>query len=253
MLSYKLLEGNCLELMPTLEDKSVDMILCDLPYGSTACAWDTIIPFTLLWEQYERIIKDNSAIVLTGTQPFTSTLITSNLKLFKYEWIWHKNTGSNFAQLKMMPFKQHENILIFGKGRLKYNPQMELKTQSSISRSKYKPSESSMKGDTETNKHRRGYDEKRLKSDYRYPSTVQKFNRETGLHPTQKPVTLFEYLIKTYTDEGDIVLDNCAGSGTTGEACYNTKRKAILIELDPEYIQIIKDRMKEISTQQKLF
>lgn len=238
-----IIHGDCIEEMSKLEDKSINMILCDLPYGTTACKWDTIIPFTLLWEQYERIIKDNSAIVLTGTQPFTSTLITSNLKLFKYEWIWHKNTGSNFAQLKMMPFKQHENILIFGKGRLKYNPQMELKTQSSISRSKYKPSESSMKGDTETNKHRRGYDEKRLKSDYRYPSTVQKFNRETGLHPTQKPVTLFEYLIKTYTDEGDIVLDNCAGSGTTGIAARNLNRRYILIEKEKQYYDLIMERL----------
>ncbi len=245
--------GDCLELMPFVADGSIDMILCDLPYGTTACKWDTIIPFKLLWEQYSRIIKDSGAIVLTASQPFTSSLVMSNPEMFKYEWIWEKNTGSNFAQLKKMPFKQHENVLVFGKkGWSKYTPQMQLKSESSISRLKYDMSHAK-KGETESNKHRRGYSEKMMKSKYRYPSTVQKFNRQTGLHPTQKPVALFEYLINTYTSEGELVLDNCAGSGTTAIACINTGRNYILIEREADHFNTIDQRIKNHKPDLTLF
>lgn len=241
----KIYLGNCLELMPQIETESIDMILCDLPYGTTACKWDIIIPFEPLWEQYERIIKPNGAIVLTASQPFTSALVMSNPKMFKYEWIWEKHTGSNFAQLKRMPFKQHENILVFGKaGWNNYNPQMQPKSESTKDRLKYDIS-GMIKGKATANKHSRGYSDEMRTSEDRYPSSVQKFNRQTGLHPTQKPVPLFEYLIRTYTNEGEIVLDNCIGSGTTAIACKQTGRNFIGIEMEQEYFDIATKRLNE--------
>lgn len=243
MSKLRFYNNDCLISMNEIHDKSIDMILADLPYGTTACKWDTIIPFNPLWAQYKRIIKENGAIVLTASQPFTSALIMSNPDMFKYEWIWEKNTGSNFAQLKRMPFKQHENVLVFGnKGWSNYYPQMQLKSDSSISRLKY-DMKHAISGDTESNKHRRNYSEKMMKSKYRYPSTVQKFNREMGLHPTQKPVTLFEYLIATYTKENETVLDNTMGSGTTGVACVNLNRNFYGIEKDEGYFKIAVDRI----------
>ena len=234
--------GDCLVEMDKIADKSVDMILCDLPYGTTACKWDTIIPMGKLWKQYERVIKDKGAIVLTASQPFTSALVMSKPKLFKYEWIWEKHTGSNFATLKIMPFKQHENVLIFGNGKLTYNPQMQPKKESTKQRLKY-DIEKMKVGETESNKHRRGYSEEMRNSDMRYPSSVQKFTREMGLHPTQKPVLLMEYLINTYTNEGETVLDNCMGSGTTGVACKKTGRHFIGIEKDEKYFKLAVDRV----------
>lgn len=233
------IQGDCLEIMKNIPDKSIDMILCDLPYGTTACKWDTIIPFEPLWEQYKRIIKDNGAIVLTASQPFTSALVMSNIKMFKYEWIWIKNRGSNFATVKYMPMKEHENILVFGNGVLKYNPQMQERTGGGASRIKYKINPS-----TESEVYNGLKTTGGIYGEMRVPSSWQKFNTETGKHPTQKPVALFEYLIKTYTNEGDLVLDNCAGSGTTGVACKNTNRNYILIEKEPEYIEIINNRLK---------
>ena len=234
--------GDCLEEMQKIPDKSIDMILCDLPYGTTACKWDTIIPFEPLWEQYKRIIKDNGAIVLTASQPFTSALVMSNAKMFKYEWIWEKNAGSNFATLKHQPMKEHENILIFSKNTTKYNPQMQERAETGKSRVKTpikydRYQEGGVYGDACQEI------QSVMRPDLRYPRSIQKFNRERGLHPTQKPVALFEYLIKTYTNEGDLVLDNCAGSGTTAVACINTKRNYILIEKEQEYIDIINKRL----------
>ena len=229
--------------MKLIPSGSIDAIITDPPYGTTACKWDSVIPFEPMWEQLNRIIKPNGAIVLFSSQPFTSALIMSNPKMFKYEWIWEKNTGSNFAQLKKVPFKQHENILVFGKkGWLNYNPQMQPKSISSITRLKYDMSHAK-KGETETNKHRRNYSEKMMKSKMRYPSDVQKFNRETGLHPTQKPTALMEYLIKTYTNEGEVVLDFTMGSGSTGVACKNLNRNFIGVELDDKYFEIAKERI----------
>jgi site-specific DNA-methyltransferase (adenine-specific) len=243
----KIIQGDCLEVMKDIPDKSIDMILCDLPYGTTACKWDTIIPFEPLWEQYKRIIKDNGAIVLTASQPFTSALVMSNIKMFKYEWIWEKATGSNFATVKYMPMKEHENILIFGKERLKYNPQLQPRKGSGLKRvlSPYKTNSTSkgeVYGNIEKNNSEKEYKELRC------PSTVQYFNNREesrGLHPTQKPVALFEYLIKTYTNEGDLVLDNAAGSFTTAIASENLKRNWICIEKEAEYCAIGEKRIKE--------
>jgi site-specific DNA-methyltransferase (adenine-specific) len=229
----KIIQGDCLEVMKDIPDKSIDMILCDLPYGTTACKWDTIIPFEPLWEQYKRIIKDNGAIVLTASQPFTSALVMSNIKMFKYEWIWEKEQGVNFLLSKKQPLKITENILVFYKQQAVYNPQMTV--------GKPYTSGKGTSGDVSGN-----VVKVQTKNEgTRFPKNLIKINRETGLHPTQKPVALFEYLIKTYTNEGDSVLDNCAGSGTTGVACKNLNRNYILIEKEPEYVKIIKHRLSK--------
>ena len=227
----KIHHGDCLEIMKDIPTGSVDMILCDLPYGTTSCKWDTIIPFEPLWEQYERVIKDNGAIVLTASQPFTSALVSSNYKKFRYEWIWEKNQGVNFLLAKKQPLKVHENILVFYKKLPNYNPQMETG----------KPYKSG-KGDSGevTNKVRKIQTKNK---GTRYPKTVKKIKREFGLHPTQKPVALFEYLIKTYTNEGETVLDNCMGSGTTAIASINTNRNYIGIEKEKEYVDIANERI----------
>jgi site-specific DNA-methyltransferase (adenine-specific) len=240
----KVLHGDCLELMKDIPDGSVDMILCDLPYGTTACKWDTIIPFEPLWEQYGRIIKLSGAIVLTASQPFTSALVMSNPKLFKYEWIWQKNRGSNFAILKYQPMKEHESVLVFSKKTHLYFPVMEERKGAGLARTKYEYNP--------TNGNKRdamsGFEMKHANhngnNELRYPSSIQKINCEVGFHPTQKPVALFEYLIKTYTNEGDVVLDNCAGSGTTAIACINTNRNYILMEKEKKYYDIILERIE---------
>ncbi len=239
----KVLQGDCLELMKDIPDKSIDMILCDLPYGTTACKWDTIIPFEPLWEQYKRIIKDNGAIVLTASQPFTSALVMSNLKMFKYEWIWHKSIPSGAMSAKYQPMKAHENILVFGKGKTKFNP---IKEDRSKNTHLITEKKRAYKSNSEHNNFIANIGEQEEK---RYPTTVRLFgnvSRWDSIHPTQKPVALFEYLIKTYTNEGDLVLDNCAGSGTTAIACINTKRNYILIEKEPEYIDIINKRIASL-------
>lgn len=237
------IHGDCLEVMKSIPDGSIDMILCDLPYGTTACKWDMIIPFDKLWEQYERIIKINGAIVLTASQPFTSALVMSNPKLFKYEWIWEKNAGSNFGSVRFQPMKEHENVLVFGKGKTDYYPIREKRTESGFSRQK-----TPIKFNTKTDVYSKSLHNEMSKiiEIDRCPRTVQKFNRERGLHPTQKPIALFEYLIKTYTNEGYTILDNCAGSGTTAIACINTNRNYILIEKEEKYFNIINERIKNI-------
>jgi site-specific DNA-methyltransferase (adenine-specific) len=234
-----LIHGDCLEVMKTLPDDSIDAIITDPPYGTTACKWDSVIPFEPMWEQLKRIIKPNNAIVLFGSQPFTSALIMSNPKMFKYEWIWEKNVASNFMQYKFMVAKKHENVLIFSKGKTKYNPIMEDKSELSIQRMKYKfkDRKQSEHYKTDISKDRSNRQEKM------YPTSVKKFNREVGLHPTQKPIALMEYLIKTYTDENDFVLDFTMGSGTTGVACKNLNRNFIGIELDKDYFEIAKQRI----------
>ncbi len=234
--------------MPLIPDKSIDMILCDLPYGSTACSWDTILPFDKLWEQYNRIIKDNGAIVLTASQPFTSALVMSNPKMFKYEWIWYKNMTSGFALVKKQPLRNHENILIFYKKQCTYNPIKEERDMSVKSKSRMK-----YKFTTESGINEQQNGIKKIQyipedENMSYPKSVKKFNGVNShhrFHPTQKPVALFEYLIKTYTNEGDVVLDNCAGSGTTAIACLNTKRNYILMEKEQKYYDIINDRIKQ--------
>jgi site-specific DNA-methyltransferase (adenine-specific) len=232
-LLNRVTQGDCLEVMRLIPDKSIDMILCDLPYGTTACKWDSVIPFEPLWAEYERVIKDNGAIVLTASQPFTTVLANSNLRLFRYAWVWEKEQGVNFLMAKKQPLKVHEDVLVFYKKQPTYNPQM----------TKGKPYVSG-KGDS-------GEVTGRVKKvqtkneGTRYPRSVIKFNREVGLHPTQKPVDLFEYLIRTYTNEGEVVLDNCIGSGTTAVAAINTNRQFIGIEREPEYVELANKRIKE--------
>ncbi len=238
----KIICGDCLEVMKKLPDKCVDMVLCDLPYGTTACKWDTIIPFEPLWKEYKRIIKDNGAIVLTASQPFTSALVMSNPDMFKYEWIWIKNRGSNFASVKRTPIKEHESILIFYKNSPTYNPQMQERTGGGIDRVK-KPFKQTRDKISEHGVEVKGAE---WLDELRYPSSWQKFNCEVGIHPTQKPVALFEYLIKTYTNEGDLVLDNCIGSGTTAVACINLKRNFIGIEKEQKYCDIANKRISEV-------
>jgi len=220
------------------------MILCDLPYGTTACKWDTIIPFEPLWVQYKRIIKDNGAIVLTASQPFTSALVMSNIKMFKYEWIWEKQKAANFMSLKYQPAKYHENIVVFSKNKASYYPIMWKVDDGKIDKRKnvidcVNPKDS----------HYGTMKIKVRKKDNgtRYPKSILKINKSINknIHPTQKPVALFEYLIKTYTNKYDTVLDNCAGSGTTGVACQNLNRKFILIEKEQKYIDIIKKRLSQ--------
>lgn len=240
--------GDCLKIMKLIDNRSIDMILCDLPYGTTACKWDVIIPFDLLWEQYKRIIKDNGAIVLTATQPFTSLLVMSNPDMFKYEWIWYKNTISGFALAKKQPMRNHENILIFYKKQSTYNPIKELRDMSEESKKRMDYSFSSTKGVNQINggiKKVAFIPEDKLLC---YPKTIQKINNivnndKDRTHPTQKPVALFEYLINTYTNKENLVLDNCAGSGTTGIACINTNRNYIMIEKEEKYYEIIQKRI----------
>ncbi len=317
--NIKIVQDDCLVFMKTLADKSIDMILCDLPYGTTACKWDTIIPFEPLWEQYKRIIKDNGAIVLTASQPFTSALVMSNPDMFKYEWIWDKSNGSNPLLANINPMKVHENILVFQRDKqdmdtyqelrmyakklreyIKYSrakmiiaigngssqhflepdgPQWELCTEETyklitdyfnlknwegfIVYDKlkslylspiYNPQKvigkpySSIAG-KRTDKgmpHLKALEnQKTVNEGDRFPRSVLKINSDKGLHPTQKPVALFEYLIKTYTSVGDTILDNCIGSGTTAVAAINTGRNFIGIEMDAGYCDIANKRIQE--------
>ncbi len=238
----KLYHGDCLDIMKSIPDKSIDMILCDLPYGTTSCSWDVIIPFNKMWEQYERIIKDNGAIVLTAIQPFSSLLVCSNIKLFKYEWIWDKVIGTDFLNANKKPLKGFENILVFYKKLPTYNPQ---KTKGAP----YIDTRDNPTGERESKEYL-GTKPKPVRQENngdRHPRGIIRISSRDNkpLHPTQKPVDLFNYLIKTYTKEGDIILDNCAGSGTTGVACEKINREYILIEKEDKYCQIIKDRISE--------
>jgi site-specific DNA-methyltransferase (adenine-specific) len=235
--------GDCREILPPMGDKSIDMILCDLPYGTTTCKWDTIIPLEFLWEQYKRLLKDNRAIVLTASQPFTSALVMSNKKMFKYEWIWHKSKSGSAFTAKYRPVNKHENVLVFGKGTLLFNP------QKTVGKAYHRTHDIT---ECDINNHNIGFNRKKVKthnSGFRYPTTVQyfqqKWRRQDQLHPTQKPVALFEYLIRTYTNDGDTVLDNCSGSGTTGIAALITKRNAILIDVSEKYCEIAAKRLAQ--------
>ena len=319
-MEIKLYNADCLEKMKDIDDKSVDMILADLPYGTTACKWDTIIPFEPLWEQYNRIIKDNGAIVLTASQPFTSALVMSNPDMFRYSWVWEKEQGVNFLSAKKNPMRVHEDVLVFYldeaevKGRSKKFTELrdyfnfELRKSGLSSKEIKKILGNDMGGhyfttgiqwtlptlENYTKLQTTGYFSEKweiLKEKYnliatnckiqyfpqmeggkpyisgkgnsgqvtgsviktqtknsgtRYPRSIIKIKREVGLHPTQKPVALMEYLIKTYTNEGDLVLDNVMGSGTTGVACKNTGRNFIGIELDKDYFEIAKKRINYI-------
>ena len=231
-----LLHGDCLELMRGIPDGSVDMVLCDLPYGTTDCKWDTVISFEPLWAQYERIPKKNGAIVLFGCQPFTSALIMQAPKQYKTSWVWNKSQSGGFATAKYHPLKITEDIIVFGFGTVNYYPQMR----------KGKPRFKG--GCKKKNELQSGLKitDARWSEDY-YPVNILDYvsDRRGKLHPTQKPVSLCEYLIRTYTNEGELVLDNCMGSGTTGVACANTGRRFIGIEKDDKYFEIAKRRIEE--------
>ena len=266
MNKINLLHGDCLELMRDIPDGSVDMILADLPYGTTNNTWDEVIPFDPLWEQYGRVIKDNGAIVLTASQPFTSKLVSSKIEWFKHEWIWEKQRASNFMRTNHEPLKYHENILVFSKGSLDINPQRYkvLEIDEIMNMSK-KEIEGMMKSkdydrfgkvdrrktvrNPDENKKHLGSEIKRVRNaddGFRNPKSVLKINNKLhgNIHPTQKPVALFEYLVKTYTNKGETVLDNTMGSGTTGIVCKNLNRNFIGIELDENYFNMAKERIE---------
>ena len=233
----KIYNEDCLEGMKRIPDGSVDMILCDLPYGTTACKWDTVIPFEPLWSEYERVIKDDGAIVLNASQPFTTELIHSNMKMFKYNFVWIKPQGVDPFMSKIRPLNNIEDVVVFCKTKTNYNPQKAEGKPYHIVRDKknrVKETNYGIMKQTET-----------INNGDRLPTRTLSFKQERGLHPTQKPVALFEYLIKTYTNEGETVLDNCIGSGTTAIACINTNRKFIGFELDKQYFDIANERIQK--------
>ena len=236
----RLYNGNCLDILPTLEKGSIDLILTDPPYGTTANKWDFVIPLEQMWSLILNVGKENAAYVFTASQPFTSKLVLSNLDMFRHEWIWQKNRGSNFANTVREPFKEHEEVLVFSKGKWTYNKQMQERAETGKGRIKY-----DFNKIASSENYREFSRVQNTPEELRVPSSVQKFNTETGSHPTQKPVALMEYLIKTYTNEGDTVLDFTMGSGTTGVACANLKRNFIGIELNEEYFKIACKRIKD--------
>jgi len=230
--------GDCIEVMKTIETGSIDMIFCDLPYGTTACKWDSVIPFEPLWEQYNRIIKDSGAIVLFGREPFSSYLRTSNVKMYRYDWIWEKSKATNFLFAKQMPLIAHEDIMVFYKKKPTYNPQ---KTEG-------KPYTKGVEKRTEIEAVGKIGNGNLIenKSGLRNPRSVQYFvtaEREGKLHPTQKPIKLIEYFVNTYSNENDTILDNTMGSGTTMLACKNLNRNGIGIEMDENYFNIAGERV----------
>ena len=225
-----LFNDDCLKILPAIPSQSIDAVICDPPYGTTACKWDSVIPFEPMWEQLKRIIKPNGAIVLFGAQPFTSALIMSNVKMFKYEWVWEKTKPTGFLNAKKQPLRETENISVFYSQQCIYNPLGVTDTHKMVSR---------------TNRGNYGKCSKTtLQTQTNYPRNILRFQTIDGFHPTQKPVALLEYLIKTYTNEGDIVLDFTMGSGTTGVAAVKLKRNFIGIELNQEYFQIAQGRIK---------
>lgn len=230
-----LMKGDCLDRMKEISSGSVDMVLTDPPYGTTACKWDSIIPLEPMWEQLKRIIKPNGAIVMTAGQPFTTTLIASNMKMFKYCWVYRKPQGVDPFMSKIRPLNDVEDVVVFCKKSTTYNPQLRAGDAYNVTRDKKERlnelNNTVMKQSTTIN------------NGTRLPKRVIDFKQERGLHPTQKPVALMEYLIKTYTNENETVLDFTFGSGTTGVACKNTNRKFIGIELDDHYFEIGKNRI----------
>jgi site-specific DNA-methyltransferase (adenine-specific) len=236
----KLIHGDCLEKMAEIEDSSVDMVLADPPYGTTACKWDSIIPLEPMWEHLKRVIKPNGAIVMTASQPFTTALIASNMKMFKYCWVWEKEQGTGLSRCKYQPMRKSEDVLVFSMGCPTYNPQMVKRAKPIKIRSSFPKLAAS-----DQTKNFKSYERISIET---YPTNILRINRDRkrgirGLHPTQKPVALMEYLIKTYTNEGETVLDFTMGSGTTGVACVNLNRSFIGIEKDAEYFQLASDRI----------
>lgn len=246
----KVYHGDCLELMTQIPDQSIDMILCDLPYGTTRNQWDSLIPLDALWKIYERIIQNNGTVALTAQTPFDKVLGCSNLALLKYEWIWRKSRPTGHLNANKMPMKAHENILIFYKKLPVFNKQMTVGLPNHVK-------DGSVRTSIATNNNYGDFKNVPQKAtNLKNPTTVLDFPQQDPnkiLHPTQKPVALFEYLIRTYTNEGGVVLDNCAGSGTTGVACQNTKRNFILMEQEQKYVEIIEQRLADNASQSSLF
>ena len=247
-MTVEIYQGDCLEIMPTLPQ--VDAIITDLPYGTTACSWDNIIPFDKMWHEIERINK--GVFVTTASQPFTSVLITSNLEMFKYELIWQKERPTNFMMGNKQILKYHENVCVFYEHQPTYNPILEEKPPENKRKNKPRKMTNAVYGITEGEK----YEERVVSGgikDFNYPHSIQFFSMERGLHPTQKPVSLYSYLIQTYTNEGDTVLDITMGSGTTGVACVQTGRNFIGIEIDETYFKIAEKRIHDAQQQMRLF
>lgn len=250
MKDIELWHGDCLELMKDIEDKSIDLILCDLPYGTTACKWDVVIPFDKLWEQYNRIIKEDGVIVLFGIQPFTTMLISSNVKLFRYSWIWVKDSPTGFLNCNYRPLQSTEDIVVFSNGKvgslsknpIRYYPQglsVINKEKNNRGNSTWREKHGYLSRNNKLNSN-----EAYIQKYTGYPDNLLSFSREkNAIHPTQKPIALLEYLIKTYTNENELVLDNTMGSGSTGVACVNTNRRFIGIEKDEKFFEIAKDRI----------
>ena len=245
MPKIELIQGDCLELMKLIPDKSIDAIISDPPYGTTSCHWDTIIPFEPLWEQYKRIIKDNGAIVLTASQPFTSALVMSNIKMFKYEWIWDKVKPTGMLNASHQPLRRHENILVFCEGKTVYNPQKISNPKGTEKRSLYQYQRENEGGES-VGEIKQGGVSKNYEADKLLPVSIQQFSKDNKpLHPTQKPVALGRYLIRTYTNEGDLILDNTCGSGSFLVAAMLEKRNFIGIELDENYCAIARNRLED--------
>lgn len=241
MSKNKLINGDCLDTLSKMKDNSINAFITDLPYGTTSNKWDSVIDLEKLWKEVNRVGTKNFVFITTASQPFTSIMIMSNLKQFKHEWIWIKNRGSNFANTVREPMKEHESVLVFSPGKWTYNKQMQERTGAGADRVKYELNQRSKSENYRDFEGREGT----MQGEMRVPSSWQKFNVEVGLHPTQKPTQLFEYLVKTYTNEGDLVLDPTMGSGTTGVACKNLNRNFIGIEQDQKYFTIAKERIGE--------
>jgi len=245
----KLYKGECLEVMKSIPDASIDAIITDPPYGTTACKWDSVIPFDLMWEQLNRIIKPNGAIVLFSSQPFTSSLTMSNVKKFRHQWQWVKTRPTGAFQAKYMPMKANEDILVFGLNKVNYYPIMVKRTEAEFKASYRKNDSKSWGNNIQGHKDNLIIRKPKEEQWYKYPTNILNIKKDTKRngksHPTQKPVPLMEYLIKTYTNENETVLDFTMGSGSTGVACVNTKRNFIGIEMDSSYFEIAEQRIKE--------
>ena len=241
----RLLKGDCLDLLSEVEDDSIDLVLSDLPYGTTACKWDSVIPFGDMWRQLYRVGKTTTPFVFTASQPFTSSLVNSNLKDFKYSWVWEKNRGSNFGSVRYAPMKEHEDVLVFYRRfktfnaqRIPRSPKGKEMVVSAVKSSGGRGGDVSVYGNFD-----KGHSNEGLDPETRVPRSIIRFNCEVGFHPTQKPVTLMEYLVKTYTNENGTVLDTTMGSGSTGIAAVNLNRSFIGIEKEDKYFRIAEDRI----------
>jgi len=243
-IEFMLINGDCIEVMEDMSGDDIQMVFADLPYGITSAKWDTPIDLDRMWKNLYRLCKPNATFVFTASQPFTSALVMSNVKDFKHEWVWIKNRGSNFANTVREPMKEHESVLVFSRGKWIYNRQMQERAESGLARSKYTVEHNNQ--DREIYQKFEGRKHHKI-SNMRVPSSHQKFNiaagKEKTEHPTQKPVEMIEYFIRTYTNERDTVFDFVMGSGSTGVACKNTNRRFIGIELDEKYFDIAKERL----------